>query len=347
MYTATDFVGKWEKRWNPLKQGWVVYAAHRNNRPWTVSKNKNIAEQAPEYDPHCYLCPGNARVSGHKNPDYADIYIFDNDHPVVGLHAPEVSNTFLYNDLGLYKKAKAGGIARVVCYDPRHNITLSEAGQHTVAKVLKAWQGEMRMFAKTSGIKNVLIFENKGELVGVSNPHPHCQIYATDFTLTDIAKELEVADTYKKQTGLNLFGQIIKNELNEGSRIIAENAFAVAFIPFFAHYAYEVMLFPKKRHATISTLNDAEVDGIAALFHQIILRYDGLFGFSFPYVLSVHQAPFPAENYPEYHCFLLFQPPLRQPDLKKFLAGPESGVGTFMADTLPEDKAQELRNVKI
>lgn len=347
MSSTTIHAGKWEKRWHPLKQGWVVYAAHRNHRPWTVSKNNTQQDSTQEYDAGCYLCPGNTRVSGKVNPLYTDIYVFENDHPVVGMQAPEVSQGHHYQDYGLYQKAKAGGIAKVVCYDPRHNITLSEAGVDTIFKVLKAWQKEMIEFSKTAGITNVLIFENKGELVGVSNPHPHCQIYATDFILNDVAVELKAAEAYKKATGLNIFAQILKNELDEGARIIAENEYAVAFIPFFAQYAYEVMLFPKKRHPTLISLTDHELEGIARIFHEVIRRYDGLFGFSFPYVMSVHQAPFPQDFYKEYHCFLLFQPPLRQPDLKKFLAGPEIGVGTFMADTMPEEKAQELRNVII
>ena len=337
--------GKWEKRWHPLREEWIVYAAHRNARPWSGASVAG-QRQAPAYDAACYLCPGNSRVSGTANPKYKDVYVFDNDHPVVGMNAPKIPReaAFIHN---LYRKAPAKGIARVVCYDPRHNVTMSEMPLHRVTKVFEAWKAQMQEFLSNKDITFVLIFENKGEAVGVSNPHPHCQIYATDFTFTLIEKELGAAKKYKEEKGQNIFEAIIQAERADQIRIVTENEHAIAFVPFFARYAYEVLIFPKKRHATLATMSNEELAGMAAAFQEVTRRYDLNFGMSFPYVMAFHQAPVDGKEYPDYHLHMLLQPPLRQPGLLKFLAGPEIGGGNFMADTIPEEKAAELRAVDI
>ncbi|MBC7849834.1 MAG: galactose-1-phosphate uridylyltransferase, partial [Chitinophagaceae bacterium] len=177
--STLNTVGQWEKRWHPLRREWIVYAAHRNTRPWNFDLRQSSAS-SPSYDPNCYLCPGNIRVSGKANPDPYSVFIFENDHPVVGLNAPNIPMEFSSMHDGLYKKAEAIGIAKVVCYDPRHNVTLNDVSTDQVAAVFRSLREEMIAFEKHPSIKSVLIFENKGEIVGVSNPHPHCQIYATD-----------------------------------------------------------------------------------------------------------------------------------------------------------------------
>ena len=342
-----SFEGKWEKRWHPLREEWVVYAAHRNTRPWTTGGGKKEKSDAPEYDPQCYLCPGNKRVHGDVNPEYKDIFIFDNDHPVVGLDAPGIADDKSSWAGGISATEKAFGLARVLCYDPRHNVTLSDVPVETVAKVLSAWKDEMIRFKAMPGIRNVLIFENNGKEVGVSNPHPHCQIYATDFVFKVVQQHLDAAEKFKRETKRNIFEEILQQELKDGVRVISENEHAVAFIPFFARYAYEVMLFPKRRHADLTTLSGDEIDGLAEVFHTLIRKFNGLYGFNFPYVMSIVQAPVDGDEYPDHHFYFWFQPPLRQPGLIKYLAGPEIGIGNFMADTIPEEKAQELRDIKI
>lgn len=344
---TNGFTGKWEKRWHPLRQEWVVYASHRNNRPWTTGTNSQTPKTSPSYDPSCYLCPGNERIHGDINPAYEDIFIFTNDHPVVGFHSPEILEQQRVSGSGLYRKEKANGTAKVVCYDPRHNVTLAEVSTEQAAKVLIALREQTREFYHQPAISYALIFENKGELSGVSNPHPHCQIYATDFVFKHIEGQLQVARQYKQETGNNIFSQIIENEKQDGLRIVAENEGAIAFIPFFARYAYEMMIFPKNRHATLMTMSDAELYDLADVFQEVIRRYDVNFGQSFPYVMSVQQAPVDGKEYPEHHLYLLLLPPLRQPGLIKYLAGPEIGGGNFMADTMPEEKAAELRRVKL
>jgi UDPglucose--hexose-1-phosphate uridylyltransferase len=200
----------------------------------------------------------------------------------------------------------------------------------------------MREMLAHSSVRYVLLFENKGELCGVSNPHPHGQLYATDFVFRHCEQHLQAARNHRMAMGTNLFAEIIENELSDGRRIVAENSGAVAFVPFFARYAYETMVFPKRRHATLISLTDSELYDLAEVFQELVRRYDRLFGFSFPYVMSVQQAPVDGADYPDYHLHLSLLPPLRQPGLIKHLAGPEIGGGNFMADTLPEEKAAEL-----
>lgn len=334
--------GKWEKRWHPLREEWVVYAGHRNVRPWQGAPPV-AAQPSPEYDEKCYLCPGNKRISGQINPDYTDIFIFDNDHPVVGLAAPEIR----FGSDHLYKKERAGGISRVICYDPGHNITLSEMKVEDVVKVFQAFRNEMRFMATHPAIHSVLIFENKGEAVGVSNPHPHCQVYATDFPFNLVEQQNQIAGGYKRTHNTNIFSDVISREKTDDVRVIAENKNAIAFIPFFARYAYEVMVFPKTHHQTLITFSDDELVDLAAAFHQVVRLLDMNYQMRFPYVMSIMQAPVKDSGYDEFRMHIWLQPPYRQPGLIKYLAGPEIGAGNFMADTIPEEKAAELRKLDV
>jgi UDPglucose--hexose-1-phosphate uridylyltransferase len=213
--------------------------------------------------------------------------------------------------------------------------------------VFKSLRNEMLFFQQHEKIKSVLIFENKGEIVGVSNPHPHCQIYAVDFTFNVIQKELEAAKEYNENNHRNLFSDIISAEQKDEMRIIAENEHAIAFIPFFARFAYETYVFPKKQHATLISMSDEELAALAEVFQMVTKKFDMNFKSSFPYVLAFAQAPVDGGIYEHYHLHLIICPPLRQPGLMKFLAGPETGADTFMADTIPEEKAAELRGIQL
>ncbi|MCH2174947.1 MAG: galactose-1-phosphate uridylyltransferase [Lentisphaeria bacterium] len=336
-----EFKG-WEQRWHPLREEWIVYAAHRNQRPWDGANEKKETT-AKSYDEKCYLCPGNKRVSGEMNPNYSDVFIFDNDHPVVGPLAPDVCSS----EAGLYKKKAAKGIARVICYNPHHSINLSQLELAAVTKVVKAWKDQTLDLGEREDINYVLIFENKGEIVGTSSPHPHCQVYATNFPFQHTVQELKAVESYKKETKRNLFDDILQEELNDGSRIICENDHAVVILPYFARYAYECWIFPKRRCSSMSELTEEEVEAIADMYRELIRRYDALYDMPFPYVMSIYQAPTDGKNYDDYHLHLVFLPPLRQPGIKKFPAGPEIGGGNFMSDTLPEEKALELQNINL
>ena len=162
----------WEQRWHPLREEWVIIAAHRQDRPWIGDTIENVSEALPEYDPDCFLCPGNKRVSGKRNPDYKGTFVFDNDHACVSWDAPKVKES----DQGIYRRKPASGIARVVCYSPKHDLTLAELGPTEIVLLLKEWQNQYSELGGHTDINHVLVFENKGEVVGVSNPHPHCQI---------------------------------------------------------------------------------------------------------------------------------------------------------------------------
>ena len=334
---------KWEQRWHPLREEWVIIAAHRQDRPWhgeTVGGNAPHADSIPEYAPDCYLCPGNARVGGAKNENYSGIFVFDNDHPCVGPLAP----VELEPPIGIYKNSPAAGIARVVCYSPKHNLTLAELDVAEIENLIAAWRDQYADLGSRAGINHVLIFENKGEVVGVSNPHPHCQIYATNFVFKTIENEARAGRRYYEENGRVLFQDIIRSEQQDGRRIIYENSSAIAFLPYFARYAYECYVAPKATHAGLATLNKSEIRDLAEALKNLVVRYDNLWSMPFPYVMTLHHAPV-RELDGAFHFHIEFHPPLRKPNLLKYLAGPEIGGGSFLSDTLPEEKAEELRKL--
>jgi UDPglucose--hexose-1-phosphate uridylyltransferase len=328
----------WEERWHPLREEWVVIAAHRQHRPWSGAVVEAQAPAVPPYDPQCYLCPGNARVSGARNPAYAGTYVFDNDHPCVGPAAPAAPEP-----PPPYRSRRADGLARVICYSPRHDLTLAEMPVEAIAEIVQLWQQQTVDLSRRPEVNHLLIFENKGELVGVSNPHPHGQIYATNFVFKTIETELEASRRYLAEHGRTLFGDIIAAERQDGRRILYEDEHAIAFVPYFARYAYEVYVAPRRSVPHCSALDDAEVAALARALKAVTVRFDNLWQLSFPYVMPLHQAPTDGGDYRAFHFFIAFHPPLRQPRLVKFLAGPEIGGGNFLSDTSPEAKAAELR----
>jgi len=333
----------WEQRWHPLREEWIIIAAHRQNRPWTGEIIKEQTQSIPDYDPECYLCPGNKRANGTQNPDYKQTFVFDNDYGCVSWNAPAVPDI----TEGIYRTKPAHGIARVVCYSPKHNLTLAELDIPEIVVLFQVWQEQYRELGSHPRINHVLIFENKGEVVGVSNPHPHCQIYATNFIFKYIETEDRISQKYLKEHNRVLFQDILKNEKQDGRRIIAENDSAIAFIPFFARYAYEVYVAPKATHPDIADLNQKELTDFAEVLKTVLIKFDNLWEMPFPYVMPLHQAPTDGKNHSGFHFHIEFHPPLRKPDLLKYLAGPEIGGGNFLSDTSPEEKAAELRNQSI
>jgi UDPglucose--hexose-1-phosphate uridylyltransferase len=197
--------------------------------------------------------------------------------------------------------------------------------------------------ASLEQVNHVLIFENKGEVVGVSNPHPHCQIYATNFVFKTIETEARVSERHLAETGRVLFQDILKAERDDGRRIIVENETAIAFLPYFARYAYETYLAPKQTHSSVAGLSEAEVCQFAEVMKVLLVKLDNLWKMSFPYVMTLHQAPTDGGEYRGFHFHIEIHPPLRRPNLLKYLAGPEIGGGNFLSDTAPEEKAEELR----
>jgi len=331
----------WEERWHPLREEWVIVAAHRQDRPWIGQQVRQGATAVPPYVADCYLCPGNGRVSGARNPAYTDVYVFDNDHPSVGPLAPQVAAPAW----GIYRNRPASGIARVVCYSPRHDLTLAELELGEIDRLLEVWQEQYRDLGERDGIDHVLVFENKGEVVGVSNPHPHCQIYATNFVFKTIEAEAGAGERHLADTGRVLFQDILAAEQADGRRIIAENDSAIAFVPYFARYAYEVFVAPKATHPSLAALSGGERRDLGAVLREVLVRFDNVWQMPFPYVMPLHQAPTDGHEYRGFHFHIEFHPPLRKPNLLKYLAGPEIGGGNFLSDTAPEEKAAELRDV--
>ena len=329
----------WEERWHPLREEWVIVAAHRQNRPWSGETIDHNEVPLPEYVADCYLCPGNLRVSGARNDNYTSTFVFDNDHPCVGFDAPQTLQT----PAGIYRNRPATGIARVVCYSPNHSLALAELEPPAIENLLQVWQEQYRELSAHQEIKHVLIFENKGEAVGVSNPHPHCQIYATNFVFKTIETEARASSRHFAETGRVLFQDVIRAEKEDGRRIICENETAIAFLPYFARYAYEVFVAPKATHPSLATLAPDELRDFAALLKQVLVKFDNLWQMPFPYVMPLHQAPTDGGDYSSFHFHIEFHPPLRRPNLLKYLAGPEIGGGNFLSDTAPEEKAAELR----
>ena len=329
----------WEERWHPLREEWVIVAAHRQNRPWSGETLEREDEPRPDYLPDCYLCPGNLRVSGRRNDDYTGTFVFDNDHPSVGPDAP----LELQPPPGVYRNRPARGVARVVCYSPNHSLALAELEPHEIENLLRVWQEQYRELGGRDEIEHVLIFENKGEAVGVSNPHPHCQIYATNFVFKTIETEARVSARHLRETGRVLFQDILRAEREDGRRIVCENERAIAFMPYFARYAYEVFVAPKETRPSVAALSPEELRDFSAVLKQALVKFDNLWRMPFPYVMPLHQAPTDGGDHPGFHFHIEFHPPLRRPNLLKYLAGPEIGGGNFLSDTAPEEKAAELR----
>ncbi len=331
----------WEERWHPLREEWIIIAAHRQHRPWSGEVIERAEDSPPAYLPDCYLCPGNERVSGRRNNDYASTFVFDNDHPCVGPDAPLA----LIKPDGIYRSRPATGIARVVCYSPNHSLTLAELEPSAIETLLRVWQQQYTELGSRPVINHVLIFENKGEAVGVSNPHPHCQIYATNFVFKTIETEARVSQQHLAETGRILFQDILEAERADGRRIIAENDTAIAFVPYFARYAYEVYVAPKATHASLAACSEAELKDFSRVLKETLVRFDNLWQMPFPYVMVLHQAPTDEGDHRGFHFHVEFHPPLRRPNLLKYLAGPEIGGGNFLSDTAPEEKAAELRAI--
>jgi UDPglucose--hexose-1-phosphate uridylyltransferase len=246
---------------------------------------------------------------------------------------------------GIFRNRPATGDARVLCYSPKHNLTLAELNVAEIQNLIAAWRDQYLDLGSRASIDHVLVFENKGEVVGVSNPHPHCQIYATNFVFKTIDNEARVTARYYQETRRVLFQDIIQSELVDGRRVIHENSSAIAFLPYFARYAYECYIAPKAAHAALATLSGAELKDLADALKALLVRYDNLWRMPFPYVMTLHHAPTDGQPHDGFHFHIEIHPPLRKPHLLKYLAGPEIGGGNFLGDTLPEEKAAELRGV--
>ncbi|MGH7624189.1 MAG: galactose-1-phosphate uridylyltransferase, partial [Gemmatimonadaceae bacterium] len=266
---------------------------------------------------------------------------FDNDHPCVSPGAPAALDA----PPGIYRSRPATGLSRVVCFSPRHSVTLAELPHTRYVELLRELQEQYRELGARPDMRHVLVFENKGDVVGVSNPHPHCQVYATNFVFRTIELEAEACAAHHAGHGRTLLQDIIAAEMEDGRRLLVLRDTALSFVPYFARYPYETYVAPRDAHASLAELSPAELDDFAAALRETLIRMENLWQMPFPYVMVLHQAPTDGARYPGFHFHVEIHPPLRKPGLLKYLAGPEIGGGNFLNDTSPEEKAAELRAV--
>ncbi len=328
----------WEQRWHPLREEWVLYTSHRSGRPWIGDTQRPAGKTPPHYDPTCALCPGNERVQG-ENPAYTGVYHFTNDLPCFSNEAPAepAGDDF-------YRIRPAQGTAEVMCYSPDHAKTFVDLTDAECAAVVDLWTERYCELGARPEVHHVLIFENKGSLVGTSNPHPHCQIYAGNLIYGFIAGEVESSRKFFQRTGRRLGAEIFAREL-AGPRVIAKNDSFVACVPWFARYAYEVYILPRRAVASLADLTTTERAQLGLMIRAVTTRYDNLWQMPLPYVMAIHQAPTDGGDYAYFPFHVEFHPPLRKPDTLKYLAGPEIGGGSMTNESNPDEKAAELRAV--
>ena len=321
-----------EMRWNPLLSEWVVTATHRQDRTFLPPKD------------YCPLCPSKPGGFPTEVPaSNYEIVCFENRFPTFRQNPGEPS---VEGD-DLFRVRKSRGICEVVLYTPRHEGTLTDLSLDEIEKLILVWTDRYRELGKRKEIKYVFIFENKGEIIGVTIPHPHGQIYAFPCIPPLIQRELAASKKYHRKHGACLLCDILGKERADGRRLVCENGSFTAVIPFYARYPYEVHLFSRRHLGSLAEMTSKEQRDLAGLLKDLLLRYDGLWGRSLPYMMVMHQSPTDGKACPHYHFHIEFYPPYRTPDKLKFLAGCESGAGTFINDTLPEEKAAELRALKV
>ncbi len=327
----------WEQRWHPLREEWILYTSHRGGRPWIGETHAATALQPPTYDPTCALCPGNPRLHG-TNPAYSGVFVFENDLPCFSTAlAPEPPP----GD-PLQSRRPAHGTAEVICYHPDHAKSFPDLTAEECARVATVWAERTASLAARPEVRHVLIFENRGSLVGTSNPHPHGQIYAGNLIYGHTAREVASSRAYRRNHGRNLGTDLLAREL-AGPRVIAENPSFVAFVPWFARYAYEVYVWPRRPVTALPELSPAELRDLGLMVRAVAATYDRLWNRPMPYVMAIHQAPCDDEDHADYPFHLEFHPPLRTPDTLKYLAGPEIGGGSMTNESNPDQKAAELR----
>ena len=329
------------RRYNPLLDEWILVSPQRAKRPWQGQNEVISDEKKPEYDETCYLCPGNERINGGTNPKYESCYVFDNDFPA--LLKNEVSFDLQQEDL--FKINPERGINRVICFSPKHNVTLAEMQIPEIENVIKVWKEQYLELSAIDYINHVQIFENKGSVMGCSNPHPHGQIWAQSSLPTQVKKTQDNLLKYYQKTGKSLLKDYVDNELQKKERIIAENEHFVLLVPFWATWPYETMIISKRHFSNIAEITEEEIKSYAEMIHIITVKYDNLFKTSFPYSAGIHQAPTDGLSHDEWHFHMHFYPPLlRSATVKKFMVGYEL-LAEAQRDLTAEQSAEILRNL--
>jgi len=334
-----DLSGDPHRRYNALTGDWVFVSPGRTKRPWQGEIETPSRDERPRYDPGCYLCPGNERAGGARNPAYSSTFVFDNDFGSLNPETPHSQ----FRKRGLLRAEGEAGTCRVVCFSPRHDRTLAELDTGEIRSVVDALTEEYRTLGGRPYINYVQIFENKGEMMGCSNPHPHCQIWAERTIPLEPAKEMRRMSAYRRAHHRCLLCDYAKLEEKLGERIVCANDGFIAIVPFWAIWPFETLVVSRRHAGTLTQLKPEEQDSLADMLRRITVKYDNLFGVSFPYSSGFHQSPTDGETHPEAHLHMHFYPPLlRSATVRKFMVGYEM-MATPQRDITPEDAAARLR----
>jgi UDPglucose--hexose-1-phosphate uridylyltransferase len=324
------------RRKNILNDSWVLVSPHRLARPWDGKHEKTTPENRPGHDPQCYLCPGNERANGVQTPAYQDTYVFDNDFSALMSDAPKM---ILGEDDLLVASAEAG-ICRVICFSPRHDLSIAEMPVEKIVRVVELWSEQYRELSALPDINSVMIFENRGEVIGCSNQHPHGQIWGTASIPDGLAREIGSFAKYRQEKQACLLCDYLKLELARGERVVCENEHFVTLVPFWACWPYETLIVAREHHGQLNEFSEATRAGFADIIKQTTVRYDNLFQVSFPYAMGMHQS-----GAPDFHFHAHYFPPLlRSATVRKFMIGFEM-LGEPQRDFTPEQGAAILRDL--
>jgi UDPglucose--hexose-1-phosphate uridylyltransferase len=331
------------RRLNLLTGEWVLVSPHRAKRPWLGQVERTSAQSLPEYDPTCYLCPGNERAGGVRNPPYSSTFVFDNDFAAL---LPEPASQHPAQTSPLLTSEPERGICRVICFSPRHDLSIPEFDLSTLENIIQTWSEQTADLGGRDSIHYVQVFENKGEVMGASNPHPHSQVWASGHIPNEPAKELGAQTAYFDQNQRPLLVEYIAEEHQRKERIVATNDHFTALVPFWAIWPFEVLLSAHRPGLTrLTEMTSAEVTALAEILKIVTTRYDNLFEISFPYSMGFHQAPFDGQSHPEWMLHAHFYPPLlRSATVRKFMVGYEM-LAMPQRDITPETAAERLRSL--
>ena len=326
------------RRFNPLRGEWVLVSPHRTKRPWLGQAEKVASDDRPAYDPKCYLCPGNQRMGSDVNPKYDATLVFTNDFSALLTDTPEMAE--VPDDLLRVEPTR--GECRVICFSPRHDLTLAEMAIPDIRKVVDVWATQTKELGER--YRWVQVFENKGAAMGCSNPHPHGQIWASNFLPNEIAAEEREQKNYREKKGSVLLLDYANRELTTQKRVVVSNTHWVAVVPFWAVWPYEILLIPTRQVQRLPELTDDERTSLAEILQALLIRYDNLFETSFPYSMGWHAAPNEG-NQPHWQLHAHFYPPLlRSATVKKFMVGYEM-LAEAQRDLTAEQAAQRMRDL--